>query len=193
MSYPLWPRELQHARLPCPSVPPGVCSDSCLSSWWCYWTISASATLFSSPLPSLFPSISIFSNESALRIRWPKYWTFSISPSNEYSGLISFRVDWFDLLAAQVTLKSLLQLHNLKASFLQCSAFLIVQLVCPYMATGKTISLTIQTFVGKGMSLVFNTLSWFVIALKYSLKADNLWLCYVRITEGITSTLFFGF
>ena len=136
----------------------------------------------SSPLPSLFPSISIFSNESAVCIMWPKYWSFSISLSSEYSGLISFRIDWFNLLAVQVTLKSLLQLHNLKASFLWWSAFLMVQLLHPYMATGKTIALTIQTFVGKGMSLVFNTLSWFVIALKYPLKADNLWLCYIRST-----------
>ena len=117
-------------------------------------------------LPSIFPSISIFSNKSALRIRWPKYWSFSfsISPSNEYSWLISFRSDWFDLLAAQSTLKSLLQHHNWKASSLWCSAFFMVQLSNPYMITGKTIPLTIQAFVGKVMSLLFNMLSRFAIA-----------------------------
>ena len=101
-------------------------------------------------LPSTFPSIRVFSNESALRIRWPKYWSFSfnISPSNEYSGLISFRMDWFDLLTAQGTLKSLLQHHSSKASILQCSIFLIVQLSHPYMTTGKTIALTRWNFVG---------------------------------------------
>ena len=102
-------------------------------------------------LPSVFPSIRVFSNESALRIRWPKYWSFSfsISPSIEYSGLISFRMDWLDLLAVQGTLKSLLQHHSSKASILQCSAFFIVQLSHSYMTTGKTIALTRQTFVGK--------------------------------------------
>ena len=117
-------------------------------------------------LPSIFPSIRVFSNESLLRIRWPKYWSFSfsISPSNEYSGLISFRMDWLDLLAVQGTLKSLLQHHSSKASILQCSAFFIVQLSHPYMTTGKTIALTIQTFVSKVMSLLFNMLSRLVIA-----------------------------
>ena len=102
-------------------------------------------------LPSIFPSIGLFSNESVLRIRWPKYWSFSlsISPSNEYSGLISFRMDWLDLLAVQGTLKSLLQHHSSKASVLQCSAFLIVQLSHPYMITGKNVTLTIWTFVSK--------------------------------------------
>ena len=118
------------------------------------------------PLPSIFPSIRVFSNESALRIRWPKYWNFnvSISPSNEYSGLISFRTDWFDLLAVQGTLKSLLQHHSSKASVLWCSAFFIVQLSHPYMTTGKTIALTRWTFVGKLISLLFNMLSRLVIA-----------------------------
>ena len=116
-------------------------------------------------LPSIFPSIRVVSNESALRIRWPKYWSFSfsISPSNEYSGLISFRIYWFDLLAIQGTLKSLLQHYSSKASILQCSAFFIVQLSHLYMTDyGKTIALTIQTFVGKVMSLLFNMLSRFV-------------------------------
>ena len=116
-------------------------------------------------LPSIFPSIRAFSNESSLRIRWPKYWSFSfsISPSNEYSGLISFMMDWLDLLAVQGTLKSLLQYHNSKASILQCSAFFIVQLSHPYMTTGKTIVLTRRTFVDKVMSLLFNMLSRLVL------------------------------
>ena len=117
-------------------------------------------------LPSIFPSIRVFSNESVLRIRWPKYWSFSfsISPSNEHPGLISFRMNWFDLLAVQGTLKSLLQHHSLKASILQPSAFFILQLSHPYMTTGKTIALTRWTFVGKVMSLLSNMLSRFVIA-----------------------------
>ena len=116
-------------------------------------------------LPSIFPSITVFSNESVLRIRWPKYWSFSfsINPPNEYSGLISFRMDWLDLLAIQGTLKSLLQHHSSKASILQCSAFFIVQLSHPYMTTGKMIALTRQNFVGKVMSLLFNMLSRLVI------------------------------
>ena len=112
-------------------------------------------------LPSIFPSIRVFSNESVLHIRWPKYWSFSfsISPSNEYSGLISFRIDWFDLLAFQGTLKNLLQYHSSKASIIWHSAFFIVQLSHPYMTTGKIIALTRLTFVGKVMSLIFNMLS----------------------------------
>ena len=112
-------------------------------------------------LPSIFLSISVFSNESALCIRWPSYWSFSfsISPSNEYSGLISFRMSWLDLLVGQETLKSLLQHHSSKASILQCSAFFTVQISHPYMTTGKTIALTRWTFVGKVMSLLFNMLS----------------------------------
>ena len=118
-------------------------------------------------LPSIFPSIGVFSNESALHIRWSKYWSFSfsISPSNEHPGLISFRMDWLDLLAVQGTLKSLLQHHSSKASILWCSAFFIVQLSHPYMTTGKTIALTRWTFVGKVMSLLFNMLSRLVITL----------------------------
>ena len=116
-------------------------------------------------LPSIFPSIRVFSNESALHIRWPKYWSFSfsITPSNEHSGLISFRMDWLDLLAVQGTLKSLLQHHSSKASILQHSAFFTVQLSHPYMTTGKTIALTRWTFVGKVMSQLFNILSSLVI------------------------------
>ena len=117
-------------------------------------------------LPSIFPSIGVFSSESVLHIRWPKYWSFSfnISPSNEHPGLISFRMDWLDPLAVQGTLKSLLQDHSSKASILQRSAFFIVQLLCTYMTTGKTIVLTGRTFVGKVMSLLFNILSRLVIA-----------------------------
>ena len=116
-------------------------------------------------LPSIFPSIRVFLNESALHIRWPKYWSFSfnISPSNEHPGLISFRMDWLDFLAVQGTLKSLLQHHSSKASILQQSAFFIVQLSHPYMTTGKTIALTRWTFVGKVMSLLLNMLSRLVI------------------------------
>src|SRR5574337_299546 len=111
-------------------------------------------------LPSIFPSIRVFSNESAFRIKWPKYWSFSfkINPTKEHPGLISFRMDWLDLLAVQGTLKSLLQHNSSKASILRCSAFFIVQLSHPYMTTGKTIALTRQTFVGKVMSLLFNML-----------------------------------
>ena len=116
-------------------------------------------------LPSIFPSIRVFSSESAFCIRWPKYWSFSfsISPFNEYSGLISFSIDWFDLLAVQGTLKSLLQHYNSKASTLRRSVFFIVQLSCPYKTTGKMIALIIWTFVGKVRSLLFNILSRFVI------------------------------
>ena len=117
-------------------------------------------------LPSILPSLRVFSNESVLHIRWPKYWSFSfsINPSNDYSGLISFRMDWLDVLAVQGTLKSLLQHHNSEASILWLSAFFIVQLSHPYMITGKTIALTRQTFVGKVTSLLFNMLSTLAIA-----------------------------
>ena len=126
--------------------------------------VKPSHPLSSPSPPSIFPSIRIFSNDSVLRIKWPRYWSFSfsISPSNEFSGLISSRIDWFDLLAVQGTLKSLLQHHSSKVSILWCSAFFMVQLSHPYMTTGKT--LTIQTFVGKIVSLLFNILSRFVIA-----------------------------
>ena len=127
----------------------------------------SSHLIFCRPLlpSSIFPSIRVFSNEPALRFRWPKYWSFSfnISPSKEHSGLISFRMDWLDLLAVQGTLKSLLQHHSAKASILQHSAFFIVQLSHPSMTTGKTIALTRWTFVGKVMSLLFNMLSRLVV------------------------------
>ena len=139
MSDSLRPHGLQHIRLPCLLITLGAYLNSCPSSWW-----SSNHLILSPPLllpPSIFPSINVFSNELVLHIRWPKYWSFSfiISPSNEHSGLISFRIDWFDLLAVQGTLKSLLQHHSSKASILQCSAFFIVQLSHPYMTTGKTI------------------------------------------------------
>ena len=131
---------LQHTRLPCSSPIPGACSNSCPLSWWCHPTVYL---ILSRPLlllPSIFPSIRLFSNESVLCIRWPKYWSFSfsISPSNEYSGLISFRIVWFDLLAVQGTLKSLLQHHSSKALILWRSAFFVVQLSYLYMTSGKT-------------------------------------------------------
>ena len=137
------PHESQHARPPCPSPTPGVHSDSC---------------------PQSLPA-SVFSNESTLHMRWPKYWSFSfsISHSKEYSGLISFRIDWLDLLAVQRTLKSLLQHHSSKASILRCSAFFIVQLSHSHTTTRKTTALTKWTFVGKVMSLFFNMLSRLVI------------------------------
>ena len=131
-------------------------------------------------LPSVFPSVRVFSNKLALHIRWPKYWgfSFSISPSNEYSGLISFRIDWFDLLAVQGTLSSLLQHHSSKASILQCSAFFMAQLLHPYMITGKTIALTRWTFVGKVRSLLFNALSTFVIA--FLPKSNHLLISWLQ-------------
>ena len=129
-------------------------------------------------LPSIFPSIRVFSNESVLRIRWPKYWSFSfrISPSDEYSGLIFFRVDWLSLLAVQGTLKSLLQHYSSKASMLQHSALFMVQVSHPYLTTGKTVALTIRTFVGRVMSLLFNMQSRIVIALTRSKRLSISWL-----------------
>ena len=144
--------------------PPGVYSNSCSLSQWCHPTISSSVIPFSSYLQS-FPSSGSFQNESVLHIRWPKYWSFSfnISSSNEHSGLISFRMDWLDLLAVHGTFKSLLQHHNSKASVLQHSAFFIVQLSHPYTTTGKTIDLMRWAFVDKVMSLLLNMLSRLVI------------------------------
>ena len=148
VSNSLRPHRLQHFRPPCPSPTPGAYSNSCPWSRWCHWAISSCHLLLL--LPSIFPSIRVFSSESAFLIRWPNYWSFSfcISPSNEYSGLISFRMDWLDLLAVQGTLKSLLQHHSSRASILRHSAFFTVQLSHPYMTTGKTIALTRWTFVG---------------------------------------------
>ena len=159
---------MQLTKPPCLS-PPGVDSNSCPLRPRCHPTISSSVVPFSCHplllLPSVFPSIRVFSNESVLRIRGPKYWSFSfgISSSNEYSGLISFGIGWLDLLAVQGNLKSLLQHHSSKASILHRSAFFIVQLSRPYMTTGKTIALIRRTFVDKIMSLLLNMLSRLVI------------------------------
>ena len=149
-------------------------------------------------LPSIFPSVKVFSNESALRTRWPKYWSFSfdISPSNEHPGLISFRMDWMDLLAVQGTLKSLLQHHSSKASILWRSAFFVVQLSHPYMTTGKTIALTRRTLVDKVMSLLFNMLSRLVITFlpRYSqvsqLYSFIQWLN--EVTKALETVVFIG-
>ena len=164
MSDSLQPHGLLPIKLPCPSPSPRACSNSCPLSQWCHSNIPSSVVPFSSCLQS-FPASGSFHIESVLHIRWPKYWSFSfnISPSNEHSGLISFRMDWLDLLAVQGTLKSLLQHHSSKASVLYRSAFFTVQLSHPYMTTGKTIVLTRQTFVGKVMSLLLNMLSRLVI------------------------------
>ena len=156
----LWLNGLQHSRLPCPSLTPRVYSNSCPLSQWCH---PPSHPLLS-PSPPTF-SIRVFSNELVLHTRWPKYWSFNFnfSPSKEYSGLISFKMDRLDLLEVQWTLKSLLQHHSSKASILLCSAFFIVQLSHPYMTTGKTIALTRETFIDKVISLLFNMLSKLVI------------------------------
>ena len=136
-------------------------------------------------LPSIFPSIRVFSDESVLPNRWPKYWSFSfsISPSNEYSGLISFRIEWLDLLAVQGTLKSLLQHLSSKASILQCSAFFTVQLSHPYMTTGKTIALTRWTFVGKIMPLLFNMLSRLVIT--FLPRSKRLLISWLQLPSAV--------
>ena len=159
MSCSLWPHELQQARLPSSSLALRVCSNS-------YLVMSSNHLILCHPLllPSVFPSTRVFSNESVLCIRWPKYcsFSFSISPSNEYSGFISYRMDWLDLLTVQGTLKSPLQHHSSKASILWHSTFFIVQLSLPYMTTGKIIAFR-WTFVGKVMSLLFNMLSRLVI------------------------------
>ena len=173
MSNSLWPHGSQHARPPCPSPTPEAYSNSCPSRQWCHPTISTSVI----PSPPAF-NLSWhqgLSQWAALHIRWPKYWnfSFSISPSNEYSGLIYFRMDWLGLLAVQGTLKSLLQHHSSKASILWHWAFFIVQLSHPHMTTGKTIALTRRTFVGKVMSLLFNMLSRLVIAFLPRSKCLN--------------------
>ena len=160
MSDSLRPHELQHARPPCPSPTPGVYSNSCLLNQWCHLAISSSVVPFSScpqslPASGSSPMSQLFAwGSQSIGVS-----AFSISPSSEHPGLISFRMDRLDLLAVQGTLKSLLQHHSSKASILQCSVFFTVQLSHPYMTTGKTIALTRRTFVGKVMSLLFNMLS----------------------------------
>ena len=158
----LWPCGLQYARLLCPSLSSRVWLNSCPLSCWCHPTHPLTSPLL---LPSVFPSIRIFSKKSVLCVRWPNYWSFSfsISLSNAYSELISFRIDYFDLLAVQWILECFLQHLSLKVSILQCSAFFMVHLSHSYTTTGKTTALTIWTFVRKVISLLFNTLSRFAI------------------------------
>ena len=165
MSDYLWPHGLQHARPPCPSPTPRAYSNSCPSCPWCHPTVSSSVVPFSSHLQS-FPASGSFPMSQFFTSGGQSIgFSFSISLSNEYSGLISFRIDWLDLLAVQGTLKTLLQHHSSKASIHQHSAFFIIQLSHPYMTTGKTIALIRWTFVGKVMSLLINTMSRLVIAL----------------------------
>ena len=180
----LWPHELQHARLPCTSPTPRACSNSCPWSQYCHTTISSCRPLLL--LPSTFPSIRTFSTESALCIKWPKYWSFSFSirTSNEYSGVISFRMDWLDLLAVWGSLKSFLQQHSSKASVVWPLVFFLVQFSHPYMTTGKTIALTRWTFVGKVMSLLFNMLSSLVTALLPRSKASFNFMAAVTISSN---------
>ena len=164
MANSLRPHESQHARPPCPSQTPG----SLLKLMPIESMMPSSHLILCPPLlllPPILPSIRVFSNASTLRMRWPKFWSFSfnISPSNEHKGLMSFRIDWLDLFAVQGTLKSLLQHYSSKASIFQRLALFTVQLSHSYMTTGKTIALTRQTFVGKLMSLLFNMLSRFII------------------------------
>ena len=171
---------LQPTRPPCPSLSLGVYSKlMAIESM-----MPPKHLILCHPLllPSIFPSIRVFSNESTLRIRWPKYWSFSFSicPSNEYSGLISFRIDWFDLLTVQGTLEGLLRHHSLKASVLWHSAFFMVQLSHPCMTTGKTIALTVWTFVGTVISLLFNVLSRFVITF---LRSNHFLSLYSFLSE----------
>ena len=168
MSSSLQPHGLQHAGPSCPSPSPRVCPGSCSLHQWCHPSILSSDTLFSFCPQFLQWAISLY-------IRWPKYWSFSFSPSSEYSVLISLKIDWFDLLAVQETFRSLLKQHNLKASILWCSAFFMVQLSQLYMTTGKTIALIIWTFVSWVMSLLFNTLSGFVIA--FLPRSNHLLIC----------------
>ena len=164
MSDYLWPHELHHTRLPCPSLSSRVCSNSCPLNQWHHTNISSSVALTSSCLQS-FPASQSFPMSQLCHMGWPKYWSFSFSnsPFSKYSGLISFRIDWFDLLPVQGTLKSL-QHHSSKASVVWCSAVLMVQFSHPYTTTGNTIALTRQTFVDKVMSVLFNMLSRFVTA-----------------------------
>ena len=196
----LQPHGLQHTRPSCPSPTQGVYSNSCPLSQWYHPTTASSVHPPFLP-PSIFPSISVFSNESVLCMRWPKYWSFSfsISPSNEYSGLISFRMDWLDLLAVQGTLKSLLQHHSSKASILQRSAFFIIQLSHPYTTTGKTIALarwtfiTLSTFVRQQVSKPYVVAFFFLknfsllISLVHNLssssKENN---CYIFVLFGLS-------
>ena len=164
MSDSLWTHGLQRTRPPCPSPIPGIYPNSCPFIWWCHPTISSSVVPFSS-CPQSFPASGSFPRSQFFTSGWPKYWSFSfsISPSNEYSGMISFRMDWLDLLALQGTVNSLLQHHSSKAPIFWCSAFFIIQLSHPYVTTGKTILWLDGHFFGKVMALLFNMPSRLVI------------------------------
>ena len=169
MSDSWWPHGLQHARLPCPSPSPRACSNSFTSI---ESVMPSNHLILCHPpllLPSIFPSIRVFSNESALRIRWPEYWSFSlnISPSNEYPGLISFKMDWLEFLAVQGARKSLFQHHSSRTSILQCSTFFIVQLSHPYMTTGKTMALTRWFDLGLALTGLISLMSY-VSVVPYS-------------------------
>ena len=183
MSDSLWPHGLQHARLPYPSLSSRVCSNSCPLSWLCHPTILSCHPLL---LPWMFPSIRVFSNESVLCIRWPKYWdfSFSISPSNEYSRFISFRIDWFDLLAVQGILKSLFQHHISKASIRQCSAFLMVKLSHLYMTTGKKPQLRLYGPLATKWRLCFLIrfldLSWAFLVTQLVSNLPAMWETWIR-------------
>ena len=179
MSNPLRPHGLQHARLLCPSSTPEACSNSCPLSWWCHPTILSSVIPFSSCLQS-FPASGSFPMSQFFASRGQ---SIGASASNEYSELISFRIDWLDLLAVQGTLGSLLQHHCSKASILQYSAFFMVQLSHPYRTAGKTIALTRQTFVGKVMSLLFNMLSRFVIA--FLIRSKHLLISWLQLPSAV--------
>ena len=172
MSSSLWPHGLQSAKAPCPSPFPGVCPSSCSSHRWCCSAISSSDALFSF-CPQSFPALGIFPMSCLLEKRQPKYWSFSFSssPSNEHSGLISFKIDWFDSLAIQGTFRSFLQYHSSKASILWCSAFFMVQLSLPYMTTGKTIVLTIRTFVGRVSAFQYTISVWHCLPAKKQLSS----------------------
>ena len=184
MSESLWHHGLQHVRLPCPSPTAGVCSNSCPLSQWCYPTIWSSVVPISSRLQSFtalrsFPMSQFFASDDQKYLSF----SFSISLSNEYSGRISFRMDWLDLLAVQGNLKSLLQYHSSKASILQCSAFFRVQLSHPYMTTGKRIALTRWPFVGKVISLLFSMLSRLVIA--FLPRSKHLLISWLQSTSAV--------
>ena len=191
MSDSLWPHGLQHARPPCPSPISRVHSSSCPLSWWCHPTISSSVIPFSSCLQS-FPIGSFSVSQLFASSGQSVGVSVSASPSNEYSGLISFRMDWLDLLAVQGTLKSFLQHHSSKASILQCSAFFIVQLSHLYVTPGKTIALTGWTFVGKVMSLLFNMLS--IIQKMKIMASDPItsWEIDGEIVETVSDFIFWG-
>ena len=184
MSNSLQSHELQHARPPCSSPTPGVYPNSCPLSQWSNHPAISSSVVPLLLLPSIFPSIRVFPNESALCIRWPQYWSFrfNISPSNEHPGLTSFRMDWLDLLAVQGTLESLHQHHSSKASILRCSAFFTVQLSHPYMTTGKTIALTRRTSI--------DTLFPPLLPFRYQTSVDNKDMLHWSSSQAQPSKLF---